>query len=230
MTGPSDYCEDLVRDRDKDRFLATLFAPATRRSDLFALYAFDLETAAVATRVRDPVAGEIRLQWWHDALTDDQAASGHPVADALKEMLPRHGLNRTDALDVIDARRRALYPDSEVSEAAFELAASEAEGAIFRMAAQVLDREIGEPARLAAHHAGVITALSHLKSGAVSFDVRNTTRRHRSALRDLILHVPEPVLPAFLPVALAVEERASLPQWRKQWILWRASRNLARWI
>ena len=42
MTDDIDYCETLVRDADKDRFLATLFAPPTRRSDLFSLYAFDL--------------------------------------------------------------------------------------------------------------------------------------------------------------------------------------------
>ena len=35
------YCEDLVREADKDRFLASLFAPAERRPALLALYAFN---------------------------------------------------------------------------------------------------------------------------------------------------------------------------------------------
>jgi phytoene/squalene synthetase len=55
-------------------------------------------------------------------------------------------------------------------------------------------------------------------------------RRHRDAVRALIPELPAAVLPAFLPLALAVDGRSSLPQWRKQWILWRASTNLARWI
>ena len=79
MTEHADYCESLVRDADKDRFLATLFASAEARPDLFALYAFDQETAAVAHRVREPMAGEIRLQWWHDAITGKTPADGHPV-------------------------------------------------------------------------------------------------------------------------------------------------------
>ena len=42
------HCEALVRTSDKDRFLASLFAPADARPHLFALYAFNLEIARVA--------------------------------------------------------------------------------------------------------------------------------------------------------------------------------------
>ncbi|MGZ8323236.1 MAG: squalene/phytoene synthase family protein, partial [Rhodoplanes sp.] len=58
------HCEALVRAADKDRFLASLFAPAERRRRLFALYAFNAEIARVREVVRTPIAGEIRLQWW----------------------------------------------------------------------------------------------------------------------------------------------------------------------
>jgi phytoene synthase len=230
MTDDTDYCEALVRDVDKDRFLATLFVPQQRRSDLFALYAFDLETAAVAHRVREPAAGEIRLQWWEDALRSGDGAAGHPVADALARMLSRTGIPRGAALALIDARRRALYPERDCSEAAFERYASETAGAVFDIAAQVLGGPSGEAARLAAHHAGVAAAASQTESGAGAFDAAAVSQRHRTAVRTLIADLPGAILPAFLPLALAVEGRARLPQWRKQWILWRASRNLARWL
>jgi len=68
------YCEDQVRASDKDRFLATLFAPADKRGPLFALYAFNLEIAGVRDRVREPMAGEIRLQWWRDVLTGERVS------------------------------------------------------------------------------------------------------------------------------------------------------------
>jgi hypothetical protein len=42
--------------------------------------------------------------------------------------------------------------------------------------------------------------------------------------------LPDAALPAFLPLVLVVDDRARLPQWRKQLILWRASKNLALWI
>ena len=55
-------------------------------------------------------------------------------------------------------------------------------------------------------------------------------RTHRDAVKALIPNLPPDVLPAFLPLALRVDDRATLPQWRKQWILWRASKNLAAWL
>jgi phytoene synthase len=213
MTEETDYCATLVREADQ------------------ALYAFDLETAAVAHRVRDPVAGEIRLQWWHDALSsDDGATTGHPVADAMQQVLRRHGIAPDSVLDLVDARRRALYPGDNASEAEFELSASETAGAIVRVAAQVLGGPPGEALRLAAHHAGVVTAAGQMDPERAAFDLAAMTRRHRDAVRALVPNLPDAALPAFLPLALAVEDRTALPQWRKQWILWRASKNLARWI
>ena len=53
----------LVREHDRDRYFATLFAPESARADLFALYAFNLELARVRDLVSDPLPGEVRLQW-----------------------------------------------------------------------------------------------------------------------------------------------------------------------
>ncbi len=66
------YCAELVRDADRDRFLAALFAPAEQRDALFALYAFNVEVGRVREAAREPLPGEIRLQWWRDV----SAASG----------------------------------------------------------------------------------------------------------------------------------------------------------
>ena len=79
------HCEELVRAADKDRYLATLFAPADRRGPLFALYAFNAEIASVRDRAREPMAGEIRLQWWRDVLNGERGgeAAANPVAAAL---------------------------------------------------------------------------------------------------------------------------------------------------
>jgi phytoene synthase len=230
MSEQYDYCEALIREADKDRFLASLFAPAELRPDLFALYAFDLETASVAHRVRDPAAGEIRLQWWHDALDAGEGSTGHPVADAITDLIDRHHIDPGMPLGLIDARRRALYPEAVAAEAEFELFAAQTAGAVFLMAAQVLGGSPDETTRLTAHHAGFAAASSQLSSGDASYDRMAAATRHRAAARDLVARLPGAVLPAFLPLALAVDDRARLPQWRKQWILWRASKNLARWI
>ena len=73
---------------------------------------------------------------------------------------------------------------------------------------------------------------------AVLADLRLTARHHLGAARGLLNDMPPEVAPALLPVALVrpaldrMERRGyrpfhqhELPQWRRQWLLWRAARN-----
>src|SRR5215468_2730422 len=101
------HCEALVRASDKDRFLSALFAPAEHRGALYALYAFNLEVARVRELVKEPLAGEIRLQWWREAITGGRPleVSGHPVASALVEVVGRYGLPFEPFEELIEARR-----------------------------------------------------------------------------------------------------------------------------
>jgi len=102
-------CAALVRRHDPDRFLVTLFTPAAHREPLFALYAFNHEVAKTRDVVSEPMLGQIRLQWWREAL--EEAAAGTPrkhevvegLAAALKAGLARDPLDR-----LIDARERDL--------------------------------------------------------------------------------------------------------------------------
>src|SRR5690348_3418408 len=99
------HCEALVRAHDKDRFLATLFAPAERRAPLFALYAFDLEIRGVRDRAREPMPGEIRLQWWREVVSGERSseAASHPIAAALTATLARFPLPRERLAALLDA-------------------------------------------------------------------------------------------------------------------------------
>src|SRR5205807_606464 len=94
MYSTSTYCEQLVREADKDRFLAALFAPADRRDALYALYAFNVEILRIGDSAIEPMAREIRLQWWRE-VTEGQRpkeAAGHPVAALLRDVMMRHAL------------------------------------------------------------------------------------------------------------------------------------------
>ncbi len=101
-----EHCAALVREADRDRYLATLFAPAQHRDALFALYAFNVEIARVRDLAREPMPGEIRLQWWREVLSGERAgeAAAHPVAAALRETLTRHGIAGDRLIALIDAR------------------------------------------------------------------------------------------------------------------------------
>lgn len=113
MANPSDYCATLVREADRDRYLATLFAPADKRAALFALYAFNIEIARVRDVAREPMPGEIRLQWWREVLEGQRAGEGaaHPVASALLEGLGRHGIKPDRLTGIVDAHGFDLYDD-----------------------------------------------------------------------------------------------------------------------
>src|SRR5882757_11213860 len=94
MADAFDHCEDLVRAGDKDRFLATLFAPQKYRRPLYALYAFNLEIARIRETAHEPMPGEIRLQWWRDVLggAGRGEVDAHPVAGALRDTVVRYRL------------------------------------------------------------------------------------------------------------------------------------------
>ncbi|MBX3518482.1 MAG: squalene/phytoene synthase family protein [Xanthobacteraceae bacterium] len=110
MNDAYDYCEALVRERDRERFIAALFAPSSKRQDLFALHALDLELAHVAEVVREPMAGEIRLQWWREALDGkrEEEAKANPVGAAILATIVRYDLPRELLLTFVDVRSRAL--------------------------------------------------------------------------------------------------------------------------
>ena len=85
MADDVDFCAGLVRARDPDRYVATLYAPAAMRPRLFALHALDLELLAVVESTTEPMVGRIRLAWWREriAALGDQRAPDQPVLRAL---------------------------------------------------------------------------------------------------------------------------------------------------
>lgn len=100
------YCAQLVRDLDRERWLCALFAPDRVRPAILALLAFDLEIARVRAAVREPHMALIRLQWWRETL--DSSAAGaprrHPVCVALASVLAEAPGVRPLLAAAIDAR------------------------------------------------------------------------------------------------------------------------------
>jgi 15-cis-phytoene synthase len=135
-----EHCAALVREADRDRFLATLFAPAEHRDALFSLYAFNVEVARVRDAAREPLPGEIRLQWWREMLSGerDGEAAAHPVAAALKETLARDGFVAAPLLELIDARIFDLYDEPMATVSELELYSIRTQSPIFAMAAGIL--------------------------------------------------------------------------------------------
>ncbi len=272
------HCEQLTREADKDRFLASLFAPADRRDGLFALYAFDVEIARIRDMVREPMPGELRLQWWRDVLTGERRSEGmaSPVGAALCETLDRYRLKVDPLLELLEARSFDLYDDPMPSLAHLDGYARQTTSHVIALAAQVLG---AAPNIAVAGPAGIAIGLTRMlrdlprhaargqlylpadlltRHGAKPEEILGgrTTPELRAALAELRQHVrryleafdaalptlSSAAIPPVLPVALvrltlARMERSDydpfrtdveVPQWRRQWTLWRAARRWSR--
>jgi phytoene synthase len=273
------HCETIVRAADKDRYLAGLFAPAAARRHLYALYAFASEIARVREAAREPLPGEIRLQWWCDALAGEACGevSANPVAAALLDTIAQCALPKEPLIALIEAHGFDLYDDAMPSLVELDAYAERTAGALFGLGARILGCD-GADARAAAVPAGIayrvaqalrtfprdaarrqiFVPLDLLHQHGVSreeIEARQNSAGLRASLAALRDHaraafdqfrtaartVPEACAPAFLVVAVAPPLLARLaaaaadpfapvevPQWRRQWALWRAARKWPR--
>jgi phytoene synthase len=158
------HCEHLVREADKDRFFATLFAPAKYRRALFALYAFNLEVARVRELAREPLPGEMRLQFWVDFLENKShgAIEAHPVASALTDSIVRYGLRPQRLADLLEARRFDLYNEPFGVTEELEAYAEKTSSVLIELAARILSNGSDPGIGALARHAGIAYAVAGL--------------------------------------------------------------------
>jgi len=140
--------EDAARASALDRYLGARLAPRHARRDLIALAAFVGETARIVAAAREPLVGEMRLQWWCDALEPGRAgaSTGNPIADALREAIDRHALPAELVSGLLDARSLALETGFAGDGMALDAYLDATEGTAFRLAARILGVPPGEAA------------------------------------------------------------------------------------
>lgn len=86
-----------LRKVDPDRYLLSLFAPASARPALWALFLFHHELAKTRSMVTDTRLGLIRLQWWRDEITriyDGQGCGQIPVLSTMAPLMENGTLPR----------------------------------------------------------------------------------------------------------------------------------------
>ena len=158
---------DQLRELDRDRYAASLMIPAKHRAAVQAIFAFSAEIAAIRERVSEPGPGDIRLQWWVDALEGEGhgAIARNPTADALLKTLQDYQLPAGPLVRLLAARRFDLYSDSMPDIGQFEGYAGETVSVLYQYAAMILAGGPAEAAADAAGHLGVAQALvGHLRA------------------------------------------------------------------
>jgi len=185
---------------DRDRYLASLLLPEAMQADIVALYLFNAELAVVRDRVREPVAGEIRLQWWREVISGERndEAEGHPFARLVRDVIVRHHLPVSAFDRMLETREFELYDDPMPDKGAYEAYAGGTASALIQLTTLILDPANSSAYAEAAGHAGVAQSVAghlmllpiHTARGQIFLpgDLMAATGLDRSSLLDAASH------------------------------------------
>lgn len=191
--------ETQVRDADIDRWLSSRFVSDPRaRADLIVLYAFEAELMAIPSRVTQPLLAEMRFAWWAeqmDGVFSGVARKGHPVLEALTDLVARHGLPRAPFDALIEAHIGRVHGEPHDLDAFYV--------GPMQLAAQVL---AGPGHDQAVVDAGRVRAL--IQTGQA-----NEARALRTAANAGLKALPIAAFPAAAPAALT---RPDAPEFLKR--------------
>ncbi len=173
----ADYVAGLVRERDRVRYYADLFAPADARGHLLALHAMNAEICGIPASVAEPGLGDIRFQWWQDAIV--AAAEGRdegqtPVMRGVARTIRTCRLPADALANLVSAHRNDLYGDPWATLQDLEGYFGETDAALFQLAGIILGSNGTETAE-ASGHAGIAFGLSRQIAGLP--DLRNHGRQ-----------------------------------------------------
>lgn len=153
---------DRLKSVDPDRYRAAMLAKLDVRSHLHMIYAFHYELAKVPELVSEPMIGQIRYQWWRDAVAEiysNGPVRQHEITTPLSEIcrtrqVPRFWLDR-----LIDGRERDLDPTPFKDIDAARTYCRHTSGVLMQIAVKVLGGE-GSDGVIAAGEAWGLTGLA----------------------------------------------------------------------
>jgi NADH dehydrogenase [ubiquinone] 1 alpha subcomplex assembly factor 6 len=141
LAAHGDYCLTQVRQGDRDRYLALLFAPAAARDSLAAIAAFNLELARAASEISESMLGLVRLQWWREAVEEIRAGGAtrrHPVVEALSTATRAHGLSTDRMLAMIAGKEEELESAEPPTRTVFDARADATAGNLIRLSLEAV--------------------------------------------------------------------------------------------
>lgn len=128
-------CAEIVQRGDPDRFAAVMAAPTAARARLFPLYAFNLEVARAPWVSKEPMIGEMRLQWWRDVVAEP-APRAHEVAGPFHALIQEAALPLAVIDRLIEARIHDVYGEPFADGAAFDAYLDDTAGGLMWLAAK----------------------------------------------------------------------------------------------
>lgn len=197
---------------DPDRLRAAVFADKDGCERLQILYAFHYELAKVPELVSEPMIGQIRYQWWRDAIAEiyeGRAVRQHEIATPLAKVLTDYDVPRLWLGRLIDGRERDLDPRpfSNLEEA--RAYCRQTSGVLMQIAVKLLGEE-PDDAVLAAGEAWGLTGLAraymYYQDGMLSsvgfLDICQAAQQSRNIAADGLKSLPSTAFPAVAYAAL----------------------------
>ncbi|MEM9222501.1 MAG: squalene/phytoene synthase family protein [Pseudomonadota bacterium] len=129
-----------LRQANRSAYLATLFVPEAVREAIAALALYGVELDRIVARAREPLAAEVRLQWWRDAIRNEGFGEDAPIpiVEALREGMDRYGWPADTLCAMSEARIHDLYSDPFPDTSAFDGYAGEVFAAPMQLAAMAV--------------------------------------------------------------------------------------------
>jgi len=149
--------------------LALSYAPADRRAGVQALFALDETLGQILRTTREPMVGQMRLTWWHEALAalDVRPPPAQPVLQALASDVVPRGVRGAAMAEMIDGWEILLEPDP-LDRSMLDAYATQRGGKLFALAGQILGATTRDPLERAGAGWALADLAQHSRDGAAA--------------------------------------------------------------
>ncbi|WP_341760409.1 phytoene/squalene synthase family protein [Candidatus Endowatersipora endosymbiont of Watersipora subatra] len=164
------YCRQLLRLYMNDEYLANLLLSQSIQDNIVVLHAFHAGLMEAVNQIIEPMAGEIRLQWWSDVLNGkrNEEAAGHPLARSLLYLIKQQPvavdqetiktmLNTKIKAHVVEVHRQSMKSLSMLENWFVETHSS-----LFQLSAMMNGSKVNSELLNASRHSGIAQGLMRI--------------------------------------------------------------------
>ncbi|KAL5501513.1 hypothetical protein ACEPAH_8773 [Sanghuangporus vaninii] len=182
---PDSYCRDFVMKHDRDAFLTSQFFPKHFQPACFAVRAFYVQLAMIQDTVTNPLIGQMRMQFWKDAI-QHLGAPQHPIAAALRDASKTVHIAPYHLRRIVDARDVELNSPSHLNMDTLLAHAESTTSTLNYMLLSILGLSSSDTYSHAASHLGVAQTIAtllralpyHASKGVMVIPASITAKHH----------------------------------------------------
>ena len=164
-----------------ERRMVLSYSASDTRAGLAALLALDDTLAAILRSTRDPMVGQLRLTWWHDALSalDTRPAPAEPVLRAIeRDVMPK--VSGAVLAGMIEGWVELLDPESLDAERLARFAEGRG-GGLFAAVGTVLGANVDDPVGEAGRGWALTDLALHVSDPKAAALARSMAAQHLAA-------------------------------------------------